>query len=188
MEMARIFSKAAKEGHRPRRSIYFMLVSGEEKGLLGSKFYVKRPVVPLQNTVVDLNTDMIGRVDDKHDSITEKNYVYIIGSDKLSSELHEINERINKNITRLLLDYTYNKPGDPNRFYFRSDHYNFAKNNVPVIFYFNGTHQDYHRETDTIDKIDTGLLINRARLVFLTAWEVANRNDRIRVDTKPEKE
>ena len=188
VEMARVFSKAAKDGHRPRRSIYFMLVSGEEKGLLGSKYYVKRPVVPLQNTVVDLNTDMIGRVDDKHDSLTEKNYVYIIGSDKLSSELHEINERINKNITHLTLDYTYNKPGDPNRFYFRSDHYNFAKNNVPVIFYFNGTHQDYHRETDTIDKIDTSLLINRARLVFLTAWEVANRNDRIRVDTKPEKE
>ncbi|HRH65744.1 MAG TPA: M28 family peptidase [Bacteroidia bacterium] len=188
MEIARIFKKAAEEGNRPRRNIYFMLVSGEEKGLLGSKYYVKRPVVPLANTVLDLNIDMIGRVDDKHDSLGQREYVYLIGSDKLSSDLHQISESINDSVTKLKLDYQFNTPGDPNRFYFRSDHYNFAKNNIPVIFYFNGTHPDYHRPSDSIEKIDTHLQVLRAQLVFLTAWEVANRAGRLRVDKKAPKE
>jgi len=188
IEIARQFRKAVVDGHPPRRSIYFMLVSGEEKGLLGSKYYVKRPVVSFSNTVADLNIDMIGRTDEKHDSTGQKNYIYIIGSDKLSTDLHQISESVNDSITKLELDYTYNIPGDRNRFYFRSDHYNFAKNNIPVIFYFNGTHKDYHRETDTIDKININLLTHRAQLVFLTAWELANRKDRIRVDKTAPKE
>lgn len=188
MELARVFQQAAADGHRPLRNIYFMLVSGEEKGLLGSKYFVKRPPVPLDEIVVDLNIDMIGRTDPKHDSLNDPNYVYIIGSNKLSTELHEISERVNDSITKLHLDYEYNKPGDPNRFYFRSDHYNFAKNNIPVIFYFNGTHSDYHQPGDTADKINTKLLARRARLVFLTAWEVANRKERIRVDQPMPKE
>jgi len=184
MEMAKMFSKAAAEGRRPRRSILFMTVSGEEKGLLGSKYYVKRPVVPLKNTMVNLNTDMIGRIDDKHDSLGVRDYVYIIGSDKLSTILHSINEKINAGFTKLELDYTFNNPDDPNRYYYRSDHYNFAKNNIPVIFYFNGSHADYHRPSDTIDKIQFDLLAKRTQLIFLTAWELANRKDKIVVDVK----
>jgi hypothetical protein len=184
MEMAKMFATAAKEGHRPRRSILFMTVSGEEKGLLGSKYYVKHPVIPLQQTMVNLNTDMIGRIDDKHDSLGVRDYVYIIGSDKLSTTLHTINENANAAYTKLELDYTFNNPDDPNRYYYRSDHYNFAKNNIPVIFYFNGTHADYHRPSDTIDKIQFDLLAKRTQLIFLTAWELANRKDRIVVDVK----
>jgi len=182
MEMAKIFSEAAKEGHRPRRSILFMTVSGEEKGLLGSKYYVKHPVIPLEKTMVNLNTDMIGRTDDKHDSLNVRDYVYIIGSDKLSTTLHAVNEKVNAGFTKLELDYTYNHPDDPNRYYYRSDHYNFAKNNIPVIFYFNGSHADYHRPSDTIDKIQFDLLAKRTQLIFLTAWELANRDAKIEVD------
>ena len=179
--LARAFAKAKAEGHGPERSIVFMTVSGEEKGLLGSAWYVDHPTIPLSQIVCDLNIDMIGRVDDAH--LQAKDYVYVIGSDKLSSELHAINESMNAKYTKLALDYTYNDANDPNRFYYRSDHYNFAKNNIPVIFYFNGTHADYHEETDEIQKIDFGLMEKRAHLVFLSAWELANRSSRIVVDS-----
>ncbi len=184
LEMAKIFSEAAKEGHRPRRSILFMTFSGEEKGLLGSKYYVNQPIFPLASTVANLNTDMIGRTDEKHDSLGVREYVYIIGSDKLSTTLHSINENANESFTRLELDYTYNRPEDPNRYYYRSDHYNFAKNNIPVIFYFNGSHADYHKPSDTIDKIQFDLLVKRTQLIFLTAWELANGAERIKVDVE----
>jgi Zn-dependent M28 family amino/carboxypeptidase len=181
MALASSFAKAKAEGHGPKRSIVFMTVSGEEKGLLGSAWYVDHPTIPLAKIVCDLNIDMIGRVDDLHQNAKE--YVYVIGSDKLSSELHSINEGMNAKYTKMVLDYTYNDPNDPNRFYYRSDHYNFAKNNIPVIFYFNGTHADYHQETDEVQKIDFPLMELRARLVFLTAWELANRTNRIVVDS-----
>jgi Zn-dependent M28 family amino/carboxypeptidase len=126
---------------------------------------------------------MVGRTDPKRDS-DNRNYIYLIGSDRLSTELHEISEAANKATTKIELDYTFNAEDDPNRFYFRSDHYNFAKNNIPVIFYFNGTHADYHKPSDTVEKIQFDLLEERARLVFYTAWEVANRKDRIVVDKK----
>jgi Zn-dependent M28 family amino/carboxypeptidase len=184
MEMAKVFSDAAREGHRPRRSILFMTVSGEEKGLLGSSYYVTHPLLPLSKTVANLNIDMIGRTDKKHDSLGVRDYVYIIGSDKLSTQLHKINHDLNTTFTKMELDYTFNKPDDPNRFYYRSDHYNFAKNNIPIIFYFNGVHKDYHKPTDTFDKIQFDLLAKRAQLVFLTAWELANREERIKVDVK----
>lgn len=182
LELAEAFTQAAKEGYRPRRSILFMPVSGEEKGLLGSEYYSDHPVFPLANTVCDLNIDMIGRVDPAHEN--DSNYVYIIGSDKLSSELHDANEMANRLVSKLTLDYTYNAPGDPNRFYYRSDHYNFAKHNVPVIFYFTGVHADYHKATDTIDKIMIGKTAKITQLVFATAWEVANREKRLVVDRK----
>ena len=184
LAMAEMFSKAAKDGIRPRRSILFMPVSGEEKGLLGSKYYVRYPLVPLNQTIANLNIDMIGRTDKKYDSLKADNYVYIIGSDKLSSTLHQINERANATYTKLDLDYMYNKPDDPNRYYYRSDHYNFAKNRIPVIFYFNGSHIDYHKPSDTPDKIRYDLLSKRTQLVFYTAWELANREERIVVDVE----
>jgi hypothetical protein len=181
LEIAEAFKMAAKAGKGPKRSILFLHVTGEEKGLLGSKYYTDvDPIFPLANTVCDFNIDMIGRTDDRHKA--DPNYVYLIGSDKLSTELHLLSEEVNKKYMNINLDYKYNDENDTNRFYYRSDHYNFAKNNVPIIFYFNGTHVDYHQPTDTPDKINYELLENRTRLVFHTAWEVANRENRIVAD------
>lgn len=185
LNLAKVFAIAKKEGHGPRRSILCIAFSGEEKGLLGSDYYVEHPEFPLKNTVCDLNIDMIGRIDDKYKD--NPNYIYIIGSDKLSSELHIINETMNKTYCNLQLDYTYNDERDKNRYYYRSDHYNFAKNGIPVIFYFNGVHADYHKETDEVEKIDFNKMEKITRLVFFTAWEIANKNDRIVVDSKRDK-
>jgi len=180
MEMAEAFMQAKKEGNGPRRSILFLNVSGEEKGLLGSKHYADHPVFPLENTVANLNIDMIGRLDEAH--ADNENYIYIIGSNFLSNDLHDINEQINNTYTNLDLDYTYNNTDDPNRYYYRSDHYNFAKNNIPVIFYFNGVHEDYHQASDTVDKILFGKMEKITRLVFYTAWELVNRDERIQLN------
>ncbi|AUP77954.1 M28 family metallopeptidase [Flavivirga eckloniae] len=181
LEMAEAFKIASEKGHGPIRSVLFLHVTGEEMGLYGSRYYTdKDPIFPLENTVANLNIDMIGRVDRKHKN--NRNYLYLIGSDKLSKELHNISEKVNKKYINMKFDYTYNDDDDPNRFYYRSDHYNFAKNNIPVIFYFNGTHADYHRPSDTPDKIQYDLLETRARLIFHTAWELANRDERVKVD------
>ena len=180
LEIAEAFKKAVKDGNGPKRSILFLHVTGEEKGLLGSKYYTENPIFPIANTIANLNIDMIGRVDPRHKG--NPNYIYLIGSDKLSTELHNISEAINKKYMNIELDYKYNDENDPNRFYYRSDHYNFAKSNVPIIFYFNGTHVDYHQHTDTPDKINYEQLENRTRLVFYTAWEIANREKTIVAD------
>ncbi|HLF65000.1 MAG TPA: M28 family peptidase [Saprospiraceae bacterium] len=177
--IASAFAEAKRKGVGPRRSVLCLLVTGEEKGLLGSEYYSEFPVFPLKNTVADINIDMIGRMDDKH---SDPHYTYVIGADRLSSELHEINEAVNEKYTQLQLDYTYNAESDPNRFYYRSDHYNFAKHGIPAIFYFSGVHEDYHRPTDTVDKIMFDKAANIARLAFHTAWELANRDARIKVD------
>jgi Zn-dependent M28 family amino/carboxypeptidase len=176
VEIAEAFQQATKEGNGPKRSILFLHVTAEEIGLQGSKYYVNNPVYPLANTVADLNVDMIGRIDPKREK--KSNYVYLIGSDMLSQDLHDISEMANKKYMNLDLDYKYNGKDDPNRFYYRSDHYSFAKNNVPVIFYFNGTHEDYHKPTDTPDKIEYDLYQQRAQLIFATAWEIANADQR----------
>ena len=178
MEIAEAFMLAKEDGKGPRRSILIMSVSGEEKGLLGSKYYTDNPVYPLNNTIANLNIDMIGRLDDWHST---GNYVYLIGSNRLSYDLHNINEEVNTKYTKLELDYKYNDEEDPNRYYYRSDHYNFAKNNIPVIFYFNGVHEDYHRPSDTIEKLDFSKIKTISKLVFLTAWELANRDEKIKL-------
>lgn len=182
MEIARAFSKAKSEGHGPRRSILFIGLCAEEKGLIGSDYYTRHPVYPLANTVAALNMDMIGRIDDKH-LMENHNYIHVMGADKLSSELHEINYTANSLYTHMELDTTYNDPNDPQRLYYRSDHYNFAKHGIPSIFYFSGLHPHYHTPEDTIDKIDFEMMAKRARLVFHTAWELANREKRIVVDS-----
>ncbi|TVZ55439.1 peptidase M28-like protein [Lutibacter sp. Hel_I_33_5] len=180
LEIAEAFQKASKKGKKPRRSVLFLHVTGEEKGLLGSKYYTENPIFPLANTVTNLNIDMVGRVDENH---TENpDYIYLIGADKLSTELHNVSEAINTKYTNIGLDYTYNDENDPNRFYYRSDHYNFAKHNIPIIFYFNGVHADYHQPSDTPDKINYPLLEKRTRLIFHTTWELANRENRVVVD------
>ncbi|MCH1538653.1 M28 family metallopeptidase [Flavobacteriaceae bacterium] len=180
LEIAEAFQLAVEAGKGPKRSIIFLHVTGEEKGLLGSKYYTDNPLYPLENTIANLNIDMVGRTDPKRVN-DNPNYIYLIGSDRLSMELHEISEEVNKATVNIDLDYTYNAHDDKNRFYFRSDHYNFAKNNIPVIFYFNGTHADYHRPTDTVEKIEYDLMETRARLIFATAWELANREERIKL-------
>jgi Zn-dependent M28 family amino/carboxypeptidase len=180
MDIAEAFAQAKKEGNGPRRSILFMTVTGEEKGLLGSEYYTDNPIFPLKNTVVDLNIDMVGRIGTVFEDKGE--YVRLVGSDALSTELHDINELANKMYTNLYLDYTYNDPSHPSRTYYRSDHWNFAKNGIPIIFYGNGGHADYHKPTDTVDKILFELMTKRAKLIFHTAWEVANRDNRLIID------
>ena len=180
IEMAEAFAEAKKKGKGPRRTIVFMTVSGEEKGLWGSEYYGDHPIYPLEKTTVNLNTDMVGRIDPsyKGDSL---NYVFVIGEDKLSSDLLKITDSINTHF-KMELDRRYNDPKDPNRFYYRSDHYNFAKKGVPIIFYFNGVHKDYHRESDTIEKINFDVMEKRVRLIFTTAWVMANRENMLKRD------
>lgn len=180
MEVAEAFVTGKEEGLGPRRSVLFLWVSGEEKGLLGSEYYAAHPVFPLEATVADINVDMVGRVDPKHEG--NPYYIYVIGSDRLSSELHDINEGVNRKFTRLELDYTYNAEDDPNRYYYRSDHYNFARKGIPSVFFFNGSHADYHRDTDTIEKINFEKMARIGQLVFHNVWQLANQDRRIQVD------
>lgn len=177
IQMAAAFTKAAAEGHGPRRTIVFMTVSGEEKGLWGSEYYTDHPIYSLDKTSVDLNTDMIGRTDTERKTDDTLNYVYVVGHDKISSELPGINEAANAKYTKLVLDYKFDDPKDPNQIYFRSDHYNLARKGVPVLFFYDGMLQsDYHKPTDTVDKINFELYEKRARMIFYTAWEIANRD------------
>ena len=180
LELAEAFRLAESAGNSPRRTVAFLLVTGEEKGLLGSEYYAENPLFDLDKTVADVNIDMVGRVDEKYTN--NPNYIYVIGSDRLSTDLHKINEDANNKYAGLTLDYTYNSEEDPNRYYYRSDHYNFAKNGIPAIFFFNGVHADYHRATDTVDKINFDKMAKVGRLIFHTTWELANREKRIVVD------
>ena len=182
IEMAQAFAQAKEEGHGPRRTIVFMTVSGEEKGLWGSEYYSEHPVFPLEKTTVDLNTDMIGRLDPNRKYGDSTNYVYVVGDDKLSSDLKPISIAVNDKYTKLELDYKFNDANDPERIYYRSDHYNFAKKGVPIIFYFDGIHADYHKPSDTVDKINFDVMEKRARLIFHTAWEMANRDEMLKRD------
>ena len=193
MEIAEAFQLAVEQGEGPRRSILFLHVSGEERGLLGSKYYTDNPVYPLEDTVANLNIDMIGRVDSLH--LEQPDYLYLIGSDILSDDLHEISVEANEKYVNLNLDFRYNDPTTlvwergryrENRYYYRSDHYHFIKNNVPAIFYFNGTHPDYHTPNDTPDKIEYELLKRRTKLIFHTAWAIANREERIELNENKE--
>ncbi|MEY3050937.1 MAG: hypothetical protein RLY31_722 [Bacteroidota bacterium] len=180
LDIAEAFAQAKASGAGPKRSVLCLLVSGEEKGLLGSAYYADHPVFPLDRTVADVNVDMVGRTDKAHQD--NPDYIYVIGSDRLSSELHAINEAANAGYVNIALDYTFNAEDDPNRFYYRSDHYNFAQKGIPSIFYFSGVHDDYHQPSDTVDKIMFPKMEKIGRLIFLTTWELANRPTRIRVD------
>lgn len=182
LEIAQAFETAKKEGHGPKRSILFLHVTGEEHGLLGSRFYSENPLFPIANTITNINIDMIGRRDEAHASTN--NYVYVIGADRLSTDLDNICKIANAKYVKLDLDYKFNNPMDPNHFYERSDHYNFAKNGIPSVFFFNGVHADYHKAGDEPDKIEYDALAKRAKLAFVTAWELANRENRPVVDKK----
>ena len=165
----------------PRRSVLIIFHAGEELGLLGSEYNTDyAPAVPLNNIIADLNMDMIGRSkpagdhDKADEHLTDAHTVYLVGSDRISRELHKISEQTNADYQKLKLDYYYNDPKNPERIYYRSDHWNYAKHGIPVIFYFDGVHVDYHKPTDTVDKIDFDKMTQIARLVFETGWRVAN--------------
>ncbi len=179
LEIAEAFQRAKEDGHGPRRSVLFLHVSGEEKGLLGSEYYADRePLVPMESTVANLNIDMIGRYDPERGFDTT-DYVYIIGGDLISQDLSDWNAAVNESTAQgLLLSDRFNSPDDPNQFFRRSDHWNFGKHDVPFIFYFTGTHEDYHGVGDSADKIDYDRMARIGRLVFGTAWELANRDER----------
>ena len=180
MEMAVAFQKAKKEGHGPKRSILILHMTGEEHGLHGSRYYSENPLFPFANTVADVNIDMIGRRDEFHKETN--NYVYLIGSDYLSTDLYTICENVNKKFNLLTIDYKYNDRKDPERYYYRSDHYNFAKKGIPSVFLFSGNHADYHKPTDEVSKIEFDALTIRTRYAFAIAWEIANRADKLVVD------
>ncbi len=185
MQMAEAFAAAAKAGYKPKRTMIFMTVSGEEKGLLGSEYYSEHPTVDLAKASADLNTDMIGRGDSSRTrlGLDSLNYIYVIGHDKLSSDLAIINEGVNKKYVNITLDYKFDDPKDQQRIYYRSDHYNFAKKGVPILFFYDGMlGADYHKPTDTVDKIQFDIMAKRAQLVFYTGWEIANRDEMLKRD------
>ena len=185
MQIAEAFAAAAKKGKQPRRTIVFMTVSGEEKGLWGSEYYSEHPIFPLEKTTVDLNIDMVGRVDTERLTADSLNYVYVIGHDKLSTDLPVINEAANKASSNIILDYKFDDPNDKNRIYYRSDHYNFARKGVPILFFYDGMLQaDYHKPTDTIEKINFDLMQKRVLMIYHTACEMIQREDMLKRDLK----
>jgi hypothetical protein len=171
MDLAEAFTKNPM---KPKRSILFLSVTGEEKGLLGSTYYTNHPLIPLEHTFTDLNIDMIGRTDDLHQDRPAMNYVYVIGSDKISPQLDSLLRAANKEADNIDLDYKYNDESDPEQYYRRSDHYNFAKHNVPVVFFFTGNHKDYHKPTDTIDKIQFDKMIKIDHVIYNLGWKLGN--------------
>jgi Zn-dependent M28 family amino/carboxypeptidase len=173
LELAEAFTK---NPIKPKRSLLFMTVTGEEKGLFGSQYYVNHPIIPLHQTIADLNMDMIGRIDTVHQAYKDTNYIYVIGSDKISLELDSLLQAANAESEQLKLDYKYDDEQDPERFYYRSDHFNFAKNGVPIVFFFDGIHADYHKPTDTVDKILFQRMGKICRMIYDLGWKLGNFN------------
>ena len=178
----------AKATTRPKRSILFVWHCGEEKGLWGSRYFTEYPTVPLNSIVAQINMDMIGRTKAEGDTntrnkeLTGPNTIYLIGSTMMSTELGEIVNAVNKSYLNLTFDTRYDDPKDPNRFFYRSDHFNYAKKGIPIIFFFDGVHEDYHRKSDTADKIDYQKMEKVTRTIYMTTWEIANRAARLKVD------
>ncbi|HLM02368.1 MAG TPA: M20/M25/M40 family metallo-hydrolase, partial [Pyrinomonadaceae bacterium] len=186
MAMAEAFSKGAQ---RPKRSILFIWHAGEEKGLWGSEYYADNPTVPINSIVTQLNIDMIGRaqklneeVKPRNKELTKQGEVYLIGSKMMSTELGELSEATNNAFLKMNFNYRYDDPKDPQQFFYRSDHYNYAKKGIPIIFYMDGDHEDYHQPSDSIEKIDFEQMEKIARTIFATGWELANRPARPKVD------
>ena len=178
----------AQTNPRPKRSVLFVWHCGEEKGLWGSRYFTDNPTIPLDHVVAQLNIDMIGRskkegdINVRNKDLTGPNDVYVIGSTMMSTELGELTLGLNKSYLNLNYDLRYDDPADPNRFFFRSDHYNYARKGIPIIFFFDGVHEDYHQLGDSADKIDYQKMEKITRTVYMTLWEVANRATRPKVD------
>ena len=178
----------AKSPTRPKRSVLFVWHCGEEKGLWGSRYFTEYPTVPLDKIVAQINIDMIGRskkegdTNPRNNELTGPDAVYLIGSTMMSTELGEIVNAVNKSYLNLTFDTRYDDPKDPNRFFYRSDHFNYARKGIPIIFFFDGVHEDYHRGGDTADKIDYQKMEKITRTIYMTTWEIANRPVRLKVD------
>lgn len=192
LAIAEAFAKGAQ---RPKRSILFVWHVGEEKGLWGSQHFTEHPTVPIDSIVAQLNIDMIGRsqkqeeaVDPRNKDLIKSGDVYVVGSKLMSSELGELSESVNNSFLKIGFNYKYDDPKDPERIFYRSDHYNYAKNGIPIIFYTNGVHADYHQPSDSIEKIDFEQMEKIARTIFATAWELANRPTKPKVDKPLQKE
>jgi len=166
-------AKAFALGPKPKRSLLFVWHSGEESGLYGSRYNADFPIVPIDKIAAQLNIDMIGR--NRCDDPNEENKVYIVGSDRVSSELHNLNEDANASLPKpMALDYEFNDPTDPESLYTRSDHYSYAAKGIPIIFYTTGLHKDYHYVTDEVSKIDFPKMAHITQLVYATGMKVAN--------------
>ena len=174
LNIAKALTEARENGYRPKRSILFLNVTGEEKGLLGSRYYSDHPVIPIEKTVANLNTDMIGRIDARHEKMGQENYSYIIGGKIISSQLDSLLEVANKQSGNIELSSRYNDLDDPNRFYRRSDHWNFGRLGVPFIFFFTGVHEDYHRPSDEVHKIRFDKMARIVKTMYATTVLVAN--------------
>jgi len=185
LAMAEALAKAPK---RPKRSVLFVWHAGEEKGLWGSRYFTENPTIPLEKIVTQINIDMIGRSKKEGDTnvrnanLSGPDEIYVIGSKMMSTELGELTETVNKNYLNITFNYRYDDPTDPNRFFFRSDHYNYAKKGIPIVFFFDGEHEDYHRPGDEVQKIDFPKMEKITRTVYMLLWEVANRAMRPKVD------
>jgi len=178
----------AKAPTRPKRSTIFVWHCGEEKGLWGSRYFTEYPTIPLDHVVAQLNIDMIGRskkegdTNPKNKDLTGPDAVYLIGSTMMSTELGELVQSVNKSYLNISYDTRYDDPADPHRFFYRSDHFNYARKGIPIIFFFDGEHEDYHQAGDSPDKIDYQKMEKITRTVYMTLWEVANRATRVKVD------
>ncbi len=185
LSMAEALAKSTK---KPKRSMIFIWYAGEEKGLLGSEYFTKFPTVPFDKITININIDMIGRSrkadnkDPRDKDLSGENEIYVIGSNMMSSTLGEVTEKVNKGFMNMTYNFKYDDPKDTNRFFFRSDHYNFAVRGIPAVFFFNGVHQDYHQAGDHPEKIDYARMEKISRTVFLTMWELGNLKERPKVD------
>ena len=184
LNVARALSEAKANGVRPKRSILFLHVSAEEKGLLGSRYYSDHPVIPMDSTIANINVDMIGRIDPEHEKEGIENYAYIIGSEIISSEMDSLLKVANERSGDILLDKKYNDLKDPNQFYRRSDHWNFGRFGVPFVFFFTGVHEDYHRPGDEVEKIRFDKMANIIQTMYATAVIVANTENPPQVDNQ----
>jgi len=184
MAIANALSEAKSQGYQTKRSILFLHVSGEENGLLGSRYYSDHPVIPIENTVTNFNADMIGRSDPENIQKGDTDYVYLIGGEIISSELDSLVQSANSLSVNMRLDRKYNDLQDSNQFYRRSDHWNFGRFGVPFVFFFTGVHEDYHRPSDTIDKINFEKLSRVSQLIYTSTIKVANYDGRPDVDNQ----
>lgn len=184
----------AKSPKRPKRSILFVWHAGEEKGLWGSEYFTKFPTVDLSKVVAQLNIDMIGRskkvgdTNPKNAELSGENEIYVIGSKMMSTQLGAITDSVNSSYLKMNYNYKYDDPNDPNRFFFRSDHFNYAVKGIPIVFWFDGVHEDYHGAGDHPDKIDYVKMEKVTRTIFLTMWELGDAKTRPAVDKQLPKE
>ena len=182
-------AEAMSKGARPKRSMLFIWHAGEEKGLWGSEYFADNPTVPIGSIITELNIDMIGRYqnpgDENHPQnkqLPKQGEIFAIGSKMMSTELGEVSESVNKAFLNINFNYKYDDPNDPEQFFYRSDHFNYAKKGVPIIFYMDGSHADYHQVTDSIEKINFEQMEKVTRTILATGWELANRPKRPTVD------